>query len=149
MLSQTARVRRLAARVLLVWLFALASGLVNACVIAPQLYSFKSEQRQAPKSDAVSGATTQVEHAGCPDCPDEGTTSVSPGPCGKFCLDEASSVPTAKLALDPGPALGIALVPTMALSVAEAGPRLVPRLDASPPPKARVPVPIAFLRLAL
>lgn len=149
MLTQSARVRRRAAQVLLVWLFALASGLVNACVIAPQLYSVKTEQRQAPISDAMSSAAGQMDHAGCPDCPDEGTTSVSPGPCGKFCLDESSSVPTAKLVLDPAPALGIALVPTLALSVAEAAPRLVPRPDASPPPKARVPVPIAFLRLAL
>lgn len=149
MIAQTARVRRLAAQVLLVWLFALASGLVNACVIAPQLYSLESGQREAPMSDAMAGAPAQMVHAGCPDCPDEGATSLSPGACGKFCLDESASVPTAKLALDPGPALGIALVPTLALSVAEAGPRLQPRSDAAPPPKARVPVPIAFLRLAL
>lgn len=147
MFTQTARVRRLAARVLLVWLFALATGIVNACVIAPGMHTMKGE-RSAAMSMAAPQA--QAEHAGgCPDCPDEATAAQPLGPCGKFCIDESSSAPTAKLAYDASSALGIALVPTMGLSVAE--PRHVPaaRPDSAPARQADIPVPIAYLRLTL
>jgi hypothetical protein len=45
--------------------------------------------------------------------------------------------------------LGIALVPTMALTVAAPAPRATDRPDSAAPVPARIPIPIAFLRLTL
>ena len=147
MFAQTARARRLAARVLLVWLFALATGIVNACVIAPGMHSMKGER---PAAMLTAAQQDQADHAGgCPDCPDEATTAQPLGPCGKFCIDESSSAPTAKLAFDASSALGIALVPTMGLSVAEPRHLSGVRPDSTPARTADIPVPIAYLRLTL
>lgn len=148
MFAPTVRVRRLAARVLLVWLFALATGIVNACVVAPGVHSMKTGRTGAMAVTSMPDLVDQ--HAGgCPDCPDEGTTTQPLGPCGKFCADEASGAPTAKLAFDPWPALGIAMVPTMGLSVAEPGHRPADRAEGPPARAADLPVPIAYLRLTL
>lgn len=145
MFAPHARTRRLAAKVLLVWLFALASGIVNACVIAPQAMPAK-----AAMAGVVPMQPAAADHrGGCPDCPDEDTAGVPTGPCAKFCVDESSSVPSAQHAFDPWPALGIALVPTMALTVAEPAPRATDRPDGAPPVRARIPIPISFLRLTL
>jgi len=147
MFAQTVRTRRLAARVLLVWLFALATGLVNACVIAPGLHSMKAQQSAATM---VMAMADQADHAGgCPDCPDEGTAAQPLGACGKFCVDKTSGTPAATLAFDPLPALGIALVPTMALSVAEPGHGPMDRLFGPPTRAADLSVQITFLRLTL
>lgn len=143
MSSPHARIRRLAAKVLLVWLVALVSGIVNACVLAPQAMAGKAAMVMAMQPAAA-------DHlGGCPDCPDEDSAGVGVGPCAKFCVDESSSVPSAQHAFDPWPALGIALVPTMALSVAEPAPRATDRPDCAPPVRARIPIPISFLRLTL
>ena len=145
MSASHARIRRLAAKVLLVWLFALATGIVNACVIAPQTMAGKSAM-----AGAVAMQSVPADHrGGCPDCPDEDTAGAPGGPCAKFCVDGSSSVPSAQHAFDPWPALGIALVPTMALSVAEPAPRATDRPDGAPPVRARIPIPISFLRLTL
>ncbi|MBL8351099.1 MAG: hypothetical protein JNL87_12405 [Burkholderiaceae bacterium] len=147
MFAQPPRVRRLAAKLLLVWLFALATGIVNACVIAPGMHSMTSQGR-TDEHAAVQPAAG--EHAaGCPDGPDDDSAARSQGPCAKFCADESSGVPAAKQAFDPWPALGIAVVPTMALAVADAGPGPVDRLDGAPRRRASLPIPIAFLRLTL
>lgn len=145
MFTQRRSIRRLAAQVLLAWLFALATGIVNACVIAPG----------TPSSLPVSAVTSGDEghaaaaHApGCHECEDEGPAAGHPPGCAKFCADEASSVPAAKQVHDVQPLLGIAMVPTMALAVAGS-------MDTTaigegvllPPP--RTSVPIAYLRLTL
>ncbi|MBL8287832.1 MAG: hypothetical protein JNL85_07605 [Rubrivivax sp.] len=138
MFARTARVRRIAAQVLLGWLFALATGLVHACVVAPGLPAVTMEQPEP------------MDHAGgCPGCPDDEASALTPGACGKFCADESSGVPKAKLALDVSPALGIALVPTAGLWAAEPALRPMRRPGAAPPSLARIPVPIAYLRLTL
>jgi hypothetical protein len=144
MQARHARVRRLAAQVLLVWLFALATGIVNACVISPQAMTGK-----AVTIGAVAMQATPADHSGdCPDCPDASSPGAAHGPCAKFCVDGASSVPSAKHAFDPWPALDIAPVPTMALT-AEPAPRAADRSDAAPHPLARLSVSIAYLRLTL
>ena len=146
MFTQHARIRRLAARVLLVWLFALATGLVNACVIAPASMSGMASMGDLR---AASQPASMDHKAGCPDCPDENSSSVSQGPCAKFCVDESTSVPAAKLAFDPWLGLGVAVVPTMALAVVAPASMAAQRPHDAPPPPARTPVPIAFLRLTL
>lgn len=128
MFAQTARVRRLAAQMLLVWLFALATGIVNACAMAPTAH--------APMTHAP----------GCDACPDAHPAGAAQA-CAKFCADESTSVRAAKHDYDPWMGLGVAVVPTMALSVVV--PAHVPdrRPHDAPPTAARIPVAIAFLRL--
>ncbi|SCK20583.1 hypothetical protein VAR608DRAFT_1528 [Variovorax sp. HW608] len=145
MFAQPIRIRRLSAKVLLVWLFALAMGIVNACVIAPQSMPAAGTMG----STAAVQPTPGDHNGGCPECPDEDSTGISQGSCAKFCVDESSSVPTAKQAFDPWPALGIAVVPTMALAVVDPEPRVHDRPDGAPPLQARISIPIAYLRLTL
>lgn len=145
MFAQHAHIRRLAAKLLLVWLFALASGIVNACVIAPHAMADK-----AAMAGSVAMQPAAADHrGGCPDCPDAETAGAPTGPCAKFCVDESSTVPSAQHAFDPWPALGIALVPTMVLSVAEPASHDTHRPDRVAPMPARIPIPIVFLRLTL
>lgn len=123
MFAQTARARRLAAQLLLVWLFALATGVVNTCFAAPMAH--------AP---------------GCAECPDAHPAGAAQA-CAKFCADESTSVRAAKHDYDPWMGLGVAVVPTMSLSVV--APAHVPdrRPHDAPPTAARIPIAIAFLRL--
>lgn len=146
MFAHPQRVRRLAAKVLLVWLFALATGLVNACVIAPA-----SMSGMAGMGDmhAASQPVSMDHKAGCPDCPDDDSPGISQGPCAKFCVDESTSVPAAKSAFDPWLGLDVAVVPTMALSVVAPAPFPAQRYLDAPPPPVRTSARIAFLRLTL
>lgn len=143
--ARHARLRRLAAWVLFVWLFTLTTGIVNACVVTPQ--AMGGEAAMAIVSAMPSAPVGHKD--GCGDCADDNTPSVSQGPCGKFCVDESSSVPSARRAFDPWPALAIAPVPTMALSVADPAPPAADIADSVPISLARVPIRIAYLRLTL
>jgi hypothetical protein len=141
-------IRRLAAKVLLVWLFALATGVVNACVIAPASPPLPIATVVA----AVGGDHGPVVHLpGCHECEGEGEGEAGgrPAGCAKFCADEASSVPAAKQVHDPGPGLGIALVPTMALAVAAPVRGAAAVGGGVLPPPPRPSIPIAYLRLTL
>lgn len=146
MFAHPQRVRRLAAKVLLVWLFALATGLVNACVIAPASMSGVAGMGDL---HAASQPASMDHTAGCPDCPDEVSSGIWRGPCAKFCVDESTGVPAAKSAFDPWLGLDVAVVPTMALSVVAAAPLPAQRDLDAPSRPARASVPIAFLRLTL
>jgi hypothetical protein len=137
----------MAAKVLLLWLFALASGIVNACVIAPGLHAAATKAAMAGTSTMAS--MPGADMAGCPDCPDDDSGASPTSACAKFCVDGSSSSPTAQQVFDPWPALGIAVVPTMALSVVDTQPRAAARPDSAPPPLARASIPIAYLRLTL
>lgn len=146
MFTQRNVIRRLAAKVLLVWLFALATGLVNACVIAPGTHASVSLGASAASGDEHDQA---VHQPGCPNCDEDGSPVDHPPGCAKFCADESSSVPAAKVVFDAQSSLAIALVPTMALSIATPV-----RCEAAsgsdvplPPPRASVS--IAYLRLTL
>lgn len=140
MFTQHARIRRLAARVLLVWLFALATGVVNACVVAHGLRDAPAHEPHA----AAAGSPMPHEH-GCANCDDEGGTG--PSACAKFCDNESSSVPSAQSVFNPWLGIDIAPVPTMALAAAPAGFGLEVRPESAGPPATPVPVPIAYLRL--
>lgn len=143
MSTHAQRVRRLAAKVLLAWLFALATGLVNACVITPASMSGRGDLPAALQAASVD------HHSGCPECPDEDSPGLLQGPCAKFCADESTSVPAAKPAFKASLGLGVAVVPTMALSVVAPAPLPAQRHLDAPPPPARTSVPIALLRLTL
>lgn len=145
MLTQHARIRHLAAKVLLVWLLALATGIVNACVVAPMT-------THGPDPMAGTSAIHPAQsgsHAGCAYSSDDDTEGLGQASCAKFCVDESNSVPAAKHAFDPCLGLDVAVVPTMALAVVAQPSSAAQARSSAPPPLARVPVPIAFLRLTI
>ena len=125
---------------LLVWVLALLSTVVNACVVP----------LHAQATAAV--VAHDCHEAAVPDGTEAPATKSA---CAKFCDEDASSAPSLqRLACDASDAndagsLGPALWPTLALAVQAAlAPQPVAAIGQSHLPAA-VPVSIAFLRLTL
>jgi hypothetical protein len=133
---------------LLVWLFALTSGIVNACLIEPAAH--QAAHAAGPAADAQTQAAAS-EHAAAmaghqhhqpPPASDK-------APCAKFCADGSTSTPVGKPQIDPLGGAWLAPLPTRSLAVQAA---LAPAdaFDTVVPVSIlRVPIPIVFLRLTL
>jgi len=136
----------LAAKLLLVWLFALATGFANACVIVSGTYASMGLTERSP---AVNGHEAAEHLPGHLNCDDAESLPQHPPSCAKFCADESSSIPAAKHAQDAPSFLDVALVPTMAIAV------MAPMGEATavdsgvPSPPPGPPVSIAYRRLTL
>lgn len=130
-------IRRQAAALLLAWVFALVSGVVNACIVG---LDGDAAVHLEGHGHAVSVAAAH-EHEPAPDVT---------APCAKFCDDESSSVPPA-----PGSTGQVAFGAWMAATALSAwsAPARAEVLDAftgdAVTGTGRIPIPIAFLRLAL
>lgn len=135
--GQAQCLRSLAARVLLAWLLALGVGIADACVVqaaAAQLAG-PHEGANCP-GHAAAAQSEQAPHA---------DTVL----CLKVCGEDASKAASAKQQLDPGTIAWLAPPPVpLWPDAAAADAQREPRADAAPP-LARVPIPIAFLRLTL
>ena len=143
MVGQRRRLRQLASLMLLAWLFALASGVVNACIVGPDLrHADLVAQWQAEVADEhLQHGHGAASHA-VDDWPD---TALAP--CAKFCADESNSPPALNGVVDPEPTLWLASAPTFALA-AQAALAALPESDAPVAPvHARIPIPIAYQRL--
>lgn len=146
--GQRQRLRRFASGMLLVWLFALSAGVVNACVVAPEL----RKQETVAAAPHQHGAATAHHHetsAGAAE-PEHQTPAVGEAACTRFCDEPAASAPVFKQPV--GDQVQVLWMPATA-SQASAGRTSVPgshAFDARPwPPGPTVPVRIAFLRQAL
>jgi hypothetical protein len=137
MFGQRQRLRTLASHMLLVWVLALLSTVVNACVVPPA-------------AQATAGAVAHDCHEAA--VPQGTEAPATKSVCAKFCDEDASSAPSLqRLACGATDVccLGPALWPTLALAAQAA---LEPQHGAAvgqghlPAP---VPVSIAFLRLTL
>lgn len=142
MFAQRRQLRRLAGHLLLLWLLALSTGIVNACVVGP-------EGRHAGLLGVQAVQTVHDGHAA--DGTGHHTPDTQPdnAACVAFCGDVSTTVPAVKAAAadlaklcsppltDPSFDLQAALA---AVGVAGAEPG---------PMQARVPISIAFLRLRL
>ncbi len=150
MFTQPQRLRRFAVHVLLVWLFALGTGIANACIV--QLHWQHGVPSVAAHVHQHMVAAADQDHAAdihasqgqlCHD-----SIHRTPPPCERLC-DGPSAVPQAErqpLDLLSGFWLVPAPVPSFEFQSFEAG-----RIVASEPIPWHQPVPIAisFLRLAL
>lgn len=144
MFGQRKRLRHVAVHMLLVWVFALASGIVNACIVAPDL----RHAEMAP-SVSVDPVMAMHGHVGAAMAHHDPGPTVNKAPCAKFCADESTSAPVVKLLVDPSTALCLATAPTLALA-AQAALVAMPVSSAPVAPvNARIPIPIAYLRLTL
>ena len=140
------RIRRNTAfAVLLVWLFALASGVANACFLeTPELHS-RAVKRSAPTTSEASAEL--VAHLGAPAGHDDDSDSAKES-CLKVCDNGTHTLPNAYSGVDhtdPGPAPLVATLWTGSPHVVSA-PR---RLDDLAIPIVGPPFRVRYSRLAL
>jgi hypothetical protein len=142
MFAQPRQIRRLAAHVLLVWLFVLGVGVANACVVQMGLHH--SAETVAPCHEAVlesaqSGQATQGDHQ-----PDR-----THPPCQRLCDGPSAVTQAEKTQSNPlnGFWLASAPLPSVTFQSWAEPSGIVPSDD--PHWRQAVPIPIAFLRLAL
>jgi hypothetical protein len=133
------QLRLWAARVLLAWVFAMGAGVANAC-----LSTVTTEHAGLPAAHAAEASATHHGESGTPHgAPDQVN-------CADFCDKAGVSIPTLKPAVDDVQAyavmclVGATALPVPVLEPAQAS---VPRRDGVRAPP--IPIPIAFLRLAL
>ncbi len=140
--------RNIAFMVLLVWLFALASGVANACLLEAR--ETHSHIATAASSEAAHASVILPGHAGA------GAGAVADGvgeshfkaPCLKVCDDGSRSFPKQDSTVaqnDPGPAL---LVVILWGTVAPVVPTLR-QIDDEQPATPVLPIRVRFSRLAI
>ena len=142
--SNTRAKRHAAFMVLLVWLFALASGLANACLL--EVRETHSHAVATGSSEAAQAFAMLPGHAGA--VADGVDVSPSRAPCLKVCDDGSRSFPKQELTVgqaDPGPA------PLLAVLWNPAAPAVLAsrRIDDLQPASPALPVRVRFSRLAL
>lgn len=141
------RVRTVASQVLLGWVFALAAGIVNACLIEPHpqldVAASAHEHGRHHGHDGEAGPPAEVSSKSGDETP------AAKAACLKFCDAESVSLPTGKPSSDPWQIALIALPAPSPPATPDPGMR--ERLEVVPIGSDRRPVPviIAYLRLAL
>jgi hypothetical protein len=147
MFGQRQRLRRTAALVLFGWLFALAAGIVNACVVEPQL---RHGSVSAPNNSQHSTVAANPLHdAHAPGGSDHPSPHTGKAPCVKFCDEPSTVAKTLQLQIDPFSAAWLAPLSADPLPV-EAKPLPAGGFRASHALwRPAIPIPIAFLRLSL
>ena len=147
MFHHRSQLRRWAARVLLLWLFGIGTGVANACLAPSQADSGAHPSGHSSASRATHGDTAALPVAAGERADGEG--SLAKSNCQDFCEKATVSIHPLKSALDivQGHALlsgaAVVILPVPAFSPDEL---LLPRRDGGLAP---VPIRTAFLRLAL
>ncbi|MBE0546767.1 MAG: hypothetical protein IH627_03720 [Rubrivivax sp.] len=137
---------RLAAHMLVVWVFALTAGIVNACVVGAESRHDVLSEAQGPSASAATGAHDGAVGAADGDHPPPcGPTD----PCARFCADESTRLPTLKQPSAPWTGIWLAPPPSpLAVTAPQDPGQRTARPDALLR-RERIPIPIAFLRLTL
>lgn len=144
--SNTCARRNTALIVLLVWLFALASGVVNACLLEAR--ETHSHVVTTGPSEAAYVTAIAPGHAGAVADGANSNRSSFNASCLKACDDGSRSLP--KLALtvaqpDPGPAPLVAVLWTTVAPVVA----VLRQLDVMQPITSELPIRVRYSRLAL
>ncbi len=147
--GQRQRLRRFASGMLLVWLFALSAGVVNACVVAPELARQETVAAASHQHDATPGHHQETS-AGAAE-PQDKAPAVGAAACTRFCAEPAASATASKQPVED--MVPVLWLPAIMLSPVWTGHTSAPAIhafDARPwPPGPTVPVRIAFVRQAL
>lgn len=143
---QMQRLRRLALHVLLAWLFAFGTGVVNACVV-------QAHVRSASLAAAAQQAQAQMQAQDAADAPcvheGGGGADHSKLPCERFCEEPGAVAQAAKQQSDVTGGFLLAAAPPASFQFQSwTQPDSTPA-SAPAPWRAAIPIPIAFLRLAL
>lgn len=143
MFGHRQRLRTLASHMLLVWVLALMSTVVNACIVVPHgaaagaVPAVQSGAAQAHPCHDAAGAQDPQQPKGAKSA------------CAKFCDEDGSGATSAQRVTDAMASVGVALVPTMALAVRPPLQAAAVKHASGDSLPACVPVSIAFLRLTL
>jgi len=138
--------RNSALMVLLVWLFALASGVANACLL--EVRETHSHVAAAASSEMAHGFDISPGHAGAIGGHDDSSKTFE-GPCQKVCDDGLRSFPSPDFTVfpaDPGPALLVAVLWIAATSVGSEFRRMD---DMQQPVIPGLPIRVRYSRLAV
>ena len=147
MFSRPQRLRRLAFQVLLVWLFALGTGIVNACVVQVQV---REASHAVPHDhEEMQAALDEIQVAAAlPDSHEHETDNTQP-PCKRLCDGPTAAPQTEKQPSNPLSGFWLAPAPLPAISFQPS----IPSDAVAPSTHVRwrkaIPISIAFLRLAL
>jgi hypothetical protein len=142
---QTQRLRRFAVHVLLAWLFALGSGFVNACVMQSQFPDEAHAVAHGGHGLAIDSDHSMAHEA---DGADHASHS-GKQPCER-CCDDRTVLPQQPVKLQSDSPSGFWLPALPAPFTYPAALQASDRLDSSELRwHAVIPIPIAFLRLAL
>jgi hypothetical protein len=147
------RLRRTVWLIMIAWLFALTSGVVNACLlvspgaerigVAPPGHSSAGTPE---KSSGLVNDIGRLGHVG-PDAPSEHEQGAGADSCLKFCDDGSSALSkSTSSTADPGVSIFAAVAPWCPIV---SGARLASRLSLGEPTAHGPPVVIRFLRLTL
>lgn len=145
-LSNSRTKRNTALVMLLVWLFALTSGVANACLLQAS-ESYNHGLPVAHSSAAAAVPEISADHVEAFTCPEAGPGTLQAS-CLKACDNGTQALPKQQSVFDPpdpGLALFVALVWT-ATAVVVSAPN---RVGALQPPVPQLPVRVRFSRLAL
>ncbi|WP_372528008.1 hypothetical protein [Piscinibacter sp.] len=130
---------------LVVWLFALVTGVVNACTVAPEFRhntSSQAHQQHDPMAAHANERSSPLGH-------DEGALHAGNASCAKFCEQPSTTAQVLKQQTDVFAVLGLPAVPGHGLRFdATADVASAVAVEGTLRPAA-IPIPIAFLRLAL
>lgn len=154
MFAQRSRVRRLAAYMLLVWVMALSAGVVNACVIEPDLHHATQLAGESSAGHGEALVHDQVEQDGHPtdsSAHEHSNPGSAPSQCIKFCDDESTSVPSGRVQSEPMDPVHWLMLTTAIPASAPVGNELVAWVMSPSAwvPHRQGPILYAFLRLAL
>jgi hypothetical protein len=150
MFGQRQRLRRLAAQVLLMWLFALGAGIVNACVIEPELRHAAAFAAHGQDDQHHAASHLRHDHAAGSIGHKHRSPHSSKAPCAKFCDEPSASTQPLKQQADEFNAVSLATGPISSFTLSDMS--LPPGgVSGAEPERSRgaIPIPIAFLRLAL
>ena len=138
-----ARLRRLAASVLLLWLFGLASGVVNACVVASGLrhaaHAAAVESARDHPAAAADAVAAQQDHDGHGD----------QAPCERLCDEPVAPAQADRQQSSPLSGFWLTAAPLPSFQQWPAVVSSAPLARAEPVSRTAIPIPIAYLRLAL
>ena len=144
--SNTSARRNTALMVLLLWLFALASGVANACLL--EVRETHAHVAAAASFEMAHALDISPGHAGAIGGHDDISQNFK-GPCQKVCDDGSRSFPKLDLTVspaDPGSAMLVAVIWIAATSVASEFRRMD---DMQQPVTPGLPIRVRYSRLAL
>ena len=146
MFSRPQRLRRLALQVLLVWLFALGAGIVNACVVQVQV---REAAHAVPHDHQGMGAALDEGPVVAADHFSHEQADSSQPPCKRLCDGPSAAPQTEKQPSNPLSGFWLAAAPLPSFSFQSSIPtdRIVPSMHVRW--RKAIPISIAFLRLAL
>ena len=146
MFGQRQRLRRIAAQVLVAWLFMLTAGIVNACVLTPELGHGSATAAHDEHFAAAAHVSHQTHAAGTHEHRSPHGNNAA---CAKACNEPSTGAQTLKQKIDPFTAIWLAPSPAdTQVTVATAAVAGTPVIGPDPGSTA-VPIRIAFLRLTL